>query len=130
MVRNDGCDSTVTQNDDIYKSATSEEEVPPICDNPSNCLRVRQLTASQINAVTKREKTKWECDTKGKLSTVAFILLISVLIVILGLYIFDTIIDNKNLKNSSMLSSVFDYLKVVASTLMGYLFANSLGSSK
>ena len=45
--------------------------------------------------------------------------------ILIGLYIFDVILINKGLQNSEMFNPLFELLKLIVTTLIGYVFAVS-----
>lgn len=47
------------------------------------------------------------------------------LAILIGLYIFDVILINKGLQNSEMFNPLFELLKLIVTTLIGYVFAVS-----
>jgi len=57
-------------------------------------------------------------------------LIIGCFIAMIVLYFIDVFLLNRDLKNSEMASSVFDFLKYIITTLLGYLFATKSSSNE
>ncbi len=60
----------------------------------------------------------------------AFTLVIALFIVLLFLYGTDVLLTNLNLKNSSLSTGIFEFVKISASTLFGFVFSNELRKDK
>ena len=118
---------------DPYKPAEVEEDIPG-----NNCDE--GIAKSSISSVRmNREDLKMLEESKDgalarklreMLTGYGFTLLIVVLVSILAMYALDVILINFRLKNSQLLTPIFELSKFIVSTLLGYVFANNLGRSK
>ena len=60
----------------------------------------------------------------------AYNLIISSIIILVLLYAADVILINAGLKNSDLLSGIFEFLKFVVSTLFGFVFSRYLSEKE
>ena len=101
----------------IYEEACEEVDEP--FTNGAN--HIRQLSPEEV----KRDESSKERQFRRTLQIKGLGFLYFTLAAILFLYVVDVFLVNFFLKNSSLLSSIYDILKFLASSLIGFVFAKS-----
>lgn len=107
----------------MYEPAKLEEDVPFDCSNSTKCVecqsgkikeeQLKQDSADrELNRVIRATLTSW-----------GFYLIVICFIVIMILYIIDTILVNFKLLNSTLLTPIFELVKSCITILIGYFFA-------
>ena len=110
-------ESHKTSNKKIKLSPYSEIDIPP---KDSNTVSHKKMSPKDIGEYEKMQ----EIDLKDFMAKNGLRLLVCILITMTLLVIVDTIIINQEWKASEHLSTVIDFGKYIATTLLGFLFAN------
>lgn len=116
----------------------SEEEAPP--DIGSGFSQNESVPPTETNVQSeplkwaefqeKRVQNSFSRGMQALLTGYGFYLMVFCLSSIFGLYILDVVLINKGLKNSTLLTPIFELLKFILSSLIGFLFANNLEKGK
>ena len=110
------------QRDYDYAPAEIELDVPYNGEAILNNSEVKKLDREQVELQEQIKQNNYDRWLRKN----AIKLLKIILILLFAYYAIDIVLTNCQLKNSVSASSIFELLKFVASTLVGFVFANSI----